>query len=222
MGRGVAASKKQTYKKFARYSGSTIFAKMSKSRKRKNLIESVTEKMGKRLHTSPKELEKHIPFYEILFEDNERAYDFKEYFKLDDEEVKLFRSRKIPASVEKKRIKELQKQQELEEKEIQKEKEQLLKNQHKNENNVIEKANTDSIKKKSKDKDMLDAVASEQTLAKSNKKSNPKKTSDKPPESKEDKSQDSKKSKSTDSKNETNDKKESKTKKYKQTTLFDF
>ncbi len=129
MGRGVAAAKAKTYKKFARYTNSTVYAKLSKSRKNKNLIAAVTAKMSKRLHTSPLELERQIPFYTVMFEDNERAYDFKEYFKLEDEDVKLFRSRKIPASIEKKRIKELQKQQKEEEKAIQKAKKEALKRQ---------------------------------------------------------------------------------------------
>ena len=129
MGRGVAAAKEKTYKKFARYTNSTVYAKLSKSRKNKNLIESVTGKMSKRLHTSPLELQKQIPYYTVMFEDNEMAYDFKEYFKLDDDDVKLFRSRKIPASVEKKRIKELQKQQKEEEKAIEKAKKEALKNE---------------------------------------------------------------------------------------------
>ncbi len=214
MGRGVAASKRQTYKKFARYSGSTVFSKMSKSRKRKNLIESVTEKMGKILHTSPRELEKHIPFYEILFEDNERAYDFKEYFKLDDEEIKLLRSRKIPVSVEKKRIKELQKQQELEEKELQKEKDQALNNFSKNKNKKIENDNKKSPEKKLDDKEVIKTVSSKATTSEPTKKDSSKTTSNKPQKLKEDKSEDSK--------SNTDDKKESKTKKYKQTTLFDF
>ncbi|WP_455646151.1 replication factor C large subunit [Methanosphaera sp.] len=122
MGRGVANAKKETYKKFARYTNSTVYAKLAKGRKNKNLREEVTQKMSLKLHTSPKELEKQLPFYEILFEDNERAYDLKEYFKLTDDDVKLLRSRKIPASIEKKRMKELKKLQEQEEKEIQKQK----------------------------------------------------------------------------------------------------
>jgi len=218
MGRGVAASKKQTYKKFARYSGSSVFSKMSKSRKQKNLIAAVTQKMGKRLHTSPKELEKHIPFYEVLFEDNERAYDLKEYFKLDDDEVKLFRSRKIPASVEKKRIKELQKQQELEEKEIQKQKKELAKKKSEKKQKISEdnvaasvsmdiKSNKSSTEEKAIEKSSKnnDEVVSQSTKNKNN-------------EQKSSKSNDSK------NKNDTSDenKKKSKTKKYKQTTLFDF
>lgn len=217
MGRGVAASKKQTYKKFARYTGSSVFSKMSKSRKQKNLIAAVTEKMSKRLHTSPKELEKQLPFYEVLFEDNERAYDLKEYFKLDDEEVKLFRSRKIPASVEKKRIKQLQKQQELEEKEIQKQKEELAKKKAEKEEKVLENTNL-NITHTEKDNKTSNKDEEDIKPSKTDKKLKSEKTANKKEEPK--------KSKSKDSTNKTDNpeenKQKSKTKKYKQTTLFDF
>ena len=207
MGRGVAASKRQTYKKFARYSGSTVFSKMSKSRKRKNLVEAVTSKMGERLHTSPRELEKHIPFFEILFEDNVRAFDLKEYFKLDDDEVKLFRSRKIPASVEKKRLKELQKQRELNNEIIQKEKKQLSKLQPQK----LVKKDNNADKKTIKEENNVDEVKKpEKTI----KKQNPKTSS------KKEKEETSVKTTTTELKTE--DDKESKPKKYKQTTLFDF
>ena len=94
MGRGVAAAKKQTYKKFSRIITPTIYTKLSKSRKNRNLKEQVTQKMSLKLHTSPKELEKQLVFYEELFKDNEQAYDLKQYFKLTDDEVKLFRIKK--------------------------------------------------------------------------------------------------------------------------------
>lgn len=217
MGRGVAASKRQTYKKFARYTGSSVFSKMSKSRKQKNLVAAVTEKMSKRLHTSPKELEKQLPFYEILFEDNERAYDLKEYFKLEDEEVKLFRSRKIPASVEKKRIKELQKQQELEEKELQKRKKEEARKKSQKQEIAPKKSEAKSDVKldeevpPDKSEEIISASKSEKMSGdntKPDKKEKPKKS----------------KSKASEDKTDTSDenKEKPKGKKYKQTTLFDF
>lgn len=197
MGRGVAASKKQTYKKFARYSSSSVYGKLSKGRKRKNLVEAVTAKMSKKLHTSPKELEKQIPFYEKLFEDNEMAYDLKEYFKLEEDEVKLFRSRKIPASVEKKRIKELQKQQKEEEKQIQKQKEE----KKKQENKTSKKTPKKEVKKADKKPEKTEKPK------KKDKKSDKKQPT--PP-------------KNTKKQEDKKEKEEKQTKKYKQTTLFDF
>lgn len=214
MGRGVASAKKQTYKKFARYANSTVYSKLSKSRKNKNLTETVTHKMGSRLHTSPKVMEQQIPFYKVLFEDNEQAYDLKEYFKLTDDEVKLFRSRKIPVSVEKKRIKELKKQQELEEKEIQKQKLEKAKQEKTTEN----KSNDSSAK--SDDKQNIDKQ-DEHIEVKPKKTDKNKGSTDKSnKKSKENKSlkDESKTVKEPD--NSENDK--SKKKKSRQTTLFDF
>ncbi|MBQ6444167.1 MAG: replication factor C large subunit [Methanosphaera sp.] len=228
MGRGVAASKAKTYKKFARYTNSTVYAKLSKSRKNKNLIADVTAKMSKRLHTSPLELEKQIPFYTVMFEDNERAYDFKEYFKLEDEDVKLFRSRKIPASVEKKRIKELQKQQKEEEKAIQKAKKEALKKQNESANqevlNTVEdvtasdkKTDVEETSKKSKTSkktlsDDNDSTAKKTKAVKSSEKSTKKQDIIVEDAIKDNKSSDDGK----------NTEKEDKKPKSKQTTLFDF
>ena len=228
MGRGVAASKAKTYKKFARYTNSTVYAKLSKSRKNKNLIADVTAKMSKRLHTSPLELEKQIPFYTVMFEDNERAYDFKEYFKLEDEDVKLFRSRKIPASVEKKRIKELQKQQKEEEKAIQKAKKEALKKQNESANQDVldavedvvgsdKKTDVEETSKKSKTSkktlsDDNDSTAKKTKAVKSSKKSTKKQDVVVEDAINDNKSSDDGK----------NTEKEDKKPKSKQTTLFDF
>lgn len=133
MGRGVADAKDTKYKKFVPYKNSTVYGKMSKSRKQKNLTEDVTHKMGEKLHTSPKQLVSHLPYFTEMFQDNEHAYDLKEYFKLTDDEVKLFRSRKIPASVGKNREKILKKQQKEEEKRIEEEKKQKAKEAKKSE-----------------------------------------------------------------------------------------
>lgn len=119
MGRGVADAKDETYHKFVPYKNSTVYSRLSKSRKKRNLLKDVTQKMSRKLHTSPKQLEVHISYFSVLFEDNEVAYDLKEYFKLTDDEVKLFRSRKIPASIAKKREKQLQKLQKEHEKQLQ-------------------------------------------------------------------------------------------------------
>ena len=220
MGRGVAAAKEKTYKKFTRYSNSTVYKKLSKSRKNKNLKEAVTHKMSEKLHTSPKELEKQLPFYEELFKDNEIAYDLKEYFQLEDDEVKLFRSRKIPASVEKKRIKELRKQQELEEKEIQKQKKEQAK-MDKTKQETKKSATTKKQETKTTDKTTkkdTDKTSNNDTKKKQVKKTT--KTSKKPEKSqktREDKNTEEKPQKKSLNKDKKKDKKKSK-----QTTLFDF
>lgn len=186
MGRGVASSKKQTYKKFARYTNSTVYAKLSKSRKTRNLEEAVTNKMSKRLHTSPKELINQLPYYKVLFEDNETAYDLKEYFKLTDDEIKLFRSRKIPASIEKKRLKELKKQQEKEEKEYEKLKKQEEKKKKTKQDEVKISQQKDEVKilevKENKTNQKTSKVSREKK-SKSEKKSTESSEKDKKPKS---------------------------------------
>ena len=103
-----------------------VYARASKARKQNKLIDAVTQKMSVKLHTSPAQLKSQIPYYKEMFKDNEQAYDLKEYFKLTDDEVKLFRPRKIPASIAKKREKELQKQQKMEVDEYKKQQEAKL------------------------------------------------------------------------------------------------
>lgn len=166
MGRGVADAKAETYKKFSPFKNSTVYSRLSKSKKNRNLMRDVTQKMSRKLHTSPKQLEAHIPYYSVLFEDNEVAYDLKEYFKLTDDEVKLFRSRKIPASVGKKREKELQKQQKEHEKQLQ----EKLKKQQQQENlaklnlqETIDKKE-DEIKNNEKAIDTIDEIIEDQNL----------------------------------------------------------
>ena len=226
MGRGVAAAKKQTYKKFSRIITPTIYTKLSKSRKNRNLKEQVTQKMSLKLHTSPKELEKQLVFYEELFKDNEQAYDLKQYFKLTDDEVKLFRSRKIPASVEKKRLTKLRKEQELEEKEIQKQKiinakKVELKEESKNKKEIKVKTKKDTVEDSSKTKST--------TKSKKTSKSTPTKKVTKTKKSSnsttKNKTESPKNSSKTSSKTSVDDKKTSKKnnkKKSRQTTLFDF
>ncbi len=171
MSRGVAASKKETYKKFTKYTNSTVYSRLSKARKKENLKESVTSKMSVRLHTSPKELEKQLPYYKILFEDNDTAYDLKEYFRLTDDEVKLFRSRKIPASVEKKKLKELRKQQEQEQKEYE---ERMKKSEESSDSGKSTKKTSVENKKKTTEKKTSKKKTSDKKTSKketSNKKS---------------------------------------------------
>jgi replication factor C large subunit len=101
MGPGVALSKKETYRKFTRYSNSTIFSFLSKNRAKRDLRDRVATKIGAKLHTSRKVAIEQFPYLEIMFQDNELAWELAQYFDLEDAEVKQFRSRKIPQSVKK-------------------------------------------------------------------------------------------------------------------------
>lgn len=95
MSLGVALSKKETYKKFSRFTNSTIFSMLSKSRAKRDLKERVAEKIGAKLHTSKKVAKEQFPYMEIMFQNDETAYELANYFGLADDEVKLFRKRKI-------------------------------------------------------------------------------------------------------------------------------
>ena len=95
MSLGVALSKEETYRKFSRFTNSSIFAMLSKSRAKRDLKDKVAKKMGEKLHTSKKVVKEQFPYMEIMFQNDETAYELATYYGLTDDEVKLFRSRKI-------------------------------------------------------------------------------------------------------------------------------
>ena len=94
---GVALSKDETYKKFARYTNSSVYTILSKNRSKRDLQNRVAEKIGEKLHTSKKVAISQFPYFEIMFQDNDIAYNMMTYFGLEDDEVKVFRSRKVKA-----------------------------------------------------------------------------------------------------------------------------
>jgi replication factor C large subunit len=95
MSLGVALSKDETYRKFSRFTNSSIFSMLSKSRSKRDLENRVAEKIGEKLHSSKKIVKEQFPYMEIMFKNDETAYDLATYYGLSDDEVKLFRSRKI-------------------------------------------------------------------------------------------------------------------------------
>lgn len=99
MGIGVADSKKETYKKFSRIVTPTIFTKMSKNRGKRNLRDRITEKMSEKLHISHSVAISMFPYLEIMFENNELAWEISDYLELEEDEIKRFRKRKIPKKV---------------------------------------------------------------------------------------------------------------------------
>lgn len=92
---GVALSKDETYKKFARYANSSVFNLLSKSRARRDLKEKVANKIGEKMHISHKVAREQFPYLEFMFQDDELAWNLARYFRLEDGEVKIFRTRKI-------------------------------------------------------------------------------------------------------------------------------
>lgn len=99
MGIGVADSKKETYKKFSRIVTPTIFTKMSKNRGKRNLRDRIAEKMSEKLHISHSVAISMFPYLEIMFENNELAWEISDYLELEEDEIKRFRKRKIPKKV---------------------------------------------------------------------------------------------------------------------------
>lgn len=106
MGVGVALSKKETYKKFTPIQGSGAFAMMAKNRGKRNLRDSILDKMTEQMHISHQIGVSMFPYLEIIFQNDEMAYDIASYLDLTDDEIKRFRSRKIPAKVIKAKEKE--------------------------------------------------------------------------------------------------------------------
>ena len=55
----------------------------------------VAAKIGDKTHTSLKVAKQQFPYLEIMFQDNDLAWELTDYFRLENDEIKLFRSRKI-------------------------------------------------------------------------------------------------------------------------------
>jgi len=92
---GVALSKEESYKKFARYANSSVYTMLSKSRSKRDLRDRVAGKIARKLHASKRVAISQFPYFEVMFQDNEIAYNMMMYFGLEDDEVKLFRSMKV-------------------------------------------------------------------------------------------------------------------------------
>ncbi|MDR1820360.1 MAG: replication factor C large subunit [Methanobrevibacter sp.] len=106
MGAGVALSKHETYKKFTKLTGPTAFTYMGRTKGKRALRDSIAEKMSKRLHISNSEAITSFPYLEIMFENDELAWDISDFLSLEEDEIKRFRSKKIPKKVITKKEKE--------------------------------------------------------------------------------------------------------------------
>ena len=99
MGIGVSNSKHETYKKFTKIQTPTIFSLMSRNRGKRNLRDGIAEKMSVKLHISHAIAISMFPYLEIMFKNDELAWEISDYLELEDTEIKRFRSRKIPKKV---------------------------------------------------------------------------------------------------------------------------
>ncbi|MBM4240147.1 MAG: replication factor C large subunit [Euryarchaeota archaeon] len=95
MSLGVGLAKDETYKKFARYRGSSVYAMLSKSRSKRALMDIIAQKIGNRLHLSKRGAIAQFPYLKIMFTDDDMAYELVNYFGFENKEVKFFRSKKL-------------------------------------------------------------------------------------------------------------------------------
>lgn len=108
MGIGVSASKKETYKKFTPIRGPTVFTLMARNRGKRNLRDRIAEKMSEKMHISNTVAISMFPYLEIMFKNDELAWEISDFLDLETDEIKRFRKKVIPKKV----IKKMEKQKE--------------------------------------------------------------------------------------------------------------
>ena len=96
MGIGVSSSKKETYKKFSKIQTPSIFSLMGRNRGKRNLRDEIAEKMTQKMHISHAVGISMFPYLEIMFKDDELAWEISDFLELEEAEIKRFRSRGIP------------------------------------------------------------------------------------------------------------------------------
>ena len=99
MGIGVSSSKHETYKKYTKIQTPMIFGLMGRNRAKRNLRDEIAEKMSQKLHISHAIAISMFPYLEIMFQNDELAWQISDYLELEEKEIKRFRSRKIPKKV---------------------------------------------------------------------------------------------------------------------------
>lgn len=99
MGIGVSASKKETYKKFTPIRSPTVFTLMGRNRGKRNLRDGIASKMSEKLHISNSVAISMFPYLEIMFQNDELAWEISDYLDFDKDEIKRFRKKVIPKKV---------------------------------------------------------------------------------------------------------------------------
>ena len=99
MGIGVSSSKHETYKKFTKIQTPTIFTLMGRNRGKRNLRDGIAEKMTEKMHVSHAVGISMFPYLEIMFQNDELAWEISDFLELEDDEIKRFRKKKIPKKV---------------------------------------------------------------------------------------------------------------------------
>ena len=99
MGPGVALSKDQTYKKFSKVQSPMAFSLMARSRGKRALRDRIAEKMELKMHISLEVAYTIFPYFEIMFQNDEVAWEIADFLELEDDEIKRFRKKKIPKKI---------------------------------------------------------------------------------------------------------------------------
>ncbi len=99
MGIGVSSSKKETYKKFSKIQTPSTFTLMGRNRGKRNLRDEIAQKMSDKMHISRTVAISMFPYLEIMFKNDELAWEISDYLGLEEHEIKRFRSKKIPKKV---------------------------------------------------------------------------------------------------------------------------
>lgn len=99
MGIGVSASKKETYKKFTPIKAPTVFTLMGRNRGKRNLRDGIAEKMSEKMHISNSVAISMFPYLEIMFQNDELAWEISDFLDFDTDEIKRFRKKVIPKKV---------------------------------------------------------------------------------------------------------------------------
>ena len=93
---------------------------MGQTRGKRALRDRIAEKMENKMHVSLEVAYTMFPSFEIIFQNDEMAYEISSFLELEDDEIKRFRKRKIPKKVIKKMEKEINEAKRLEREELNK------------------------------------------------------------------------------------------------------
>ena len=99
MGVGVSTAKRDTYRKYSKVMSPMAFSLMGRTRGKRAMRDEIASKMEEKMHVSLQVAYTIFPYFEIMFENDEVAWEISDFLELEDDEIKFFRKKKIPKSV---------------------------------------------------------------------------------------------------------------------------
>ncbi|WP_342765322.1 replication factor C large subunit [uncultured Methanobrevibacter sp.] len=99
MGIGVSSSKHETYKKFTKIQTPSTFTLLGRNRGKRNLRDEIAQIMSDKMHISKTVAISMFPYMEIMFKNDELAWEISDYLGFEEHHIKRFRSKKIPKKV---------------------------------------------------------------------------------------------------------------------------